>query len=105
VLFKAVSEAWQGLYCRLLEATMVSWLLLLCEEPRLSLLFLQGDGVWLPRTAFQGAPWVTSVHRDLFSEYTSWSFSFLELAATAGAAKGFTEVIGFFHWEANNTGV
>lgn len=64
----------------------------------------QGDGVWLPRTAFQGAAWVTSLHKELFAEYSAWSFTFLEVAATAGAAKGFTEVIGFFHWKANNTG-
>lgn len=64
----------------------------------------QGDGVWLPRTPFQGSRWVTSVHRDLFAEYSAWHFTFLEVAATAGAAKGFTEVIGFFNWKANNTG-
>jgi hypothetical protein len=66
---------------------------------------LQGDGVWLPRTQFQGAAWVTSLHKELFAEYSGWSATFLEVAATAGAAKGFTEVIGFFHWKANNTGV
>lgn len=65
----------------------------------------QGDGVWLPRTQFQGAAWVTSLHKELFAEYSGWSAAFLEVAATAGAAKGFTEVIGFFHWNANNTGV
>lgn len=47
---------------------------------------------------------MTSLHRELFSEYSGWRFTFLELAATAGAVKGFTEVIGFFHWSANNTG-
>lgn len=64
----------------------------------------QGDGVWLPRTSFQGAAWVTSLHRELFAEYSLWSATILEIAATAGAAKGFTEVMGFFHWKANNTG-
>jgi hypothetical protein len=66
---------------------------------------VQGDGVWLPRTQFQGAAWVTSLHKELFAEYSVWSATFLEVAATAGAAKGFTEVIGFFHWKANNTGM
>lgn len=65
---------------------------------------LQGDGVWLPRAPFAGTAWVTALHRELFSEYTGWSFNFLELAATAGATKGFTAVIGFFHWQATNTG-
>jgi hypothetical protein len=60
--------------------------------------------VWLPRTDFQGAAWVTTLHREWFAEYTAWSFTFLEVAATAGTVKGFTEVIGFFHWKANNTG-
>lgn len=64
----------------------------------------QGDGVWLPHTDFQGAAWVTTLHREWFAEYSAWSFTFLEVAATAGAVKGFTEVIGFFHWKANNTG-
>lgn len=65
---------------------------------------VHGDGVWLPRAPFAGTQWVTAIHSELFSEYTGWSFSFLELAATAGAVKGFTEVMGFFHWKANNTG-
>lgn len=69
-----------------------------------SLCILQGDGVWLPRAPFAGTAWVTTLHRELFSEYTGWSFKFLELAATAGAMKGFTEVLGFFHWQATNTG-
>lgn len=60
--------------------------------------------MWLPRTDFQGAAWVTSLHREWFAEYSASSFSFLEVAATAGAVKGFTEVIGFFRWKANNTG-
>lgn len=67
-------------------------------------MLLQGDGVWLPRAPFAGTEWVTALHRELFSEYTGWSFNFLELAATAGAMRGFTEVLGFFHWQANNTG-
>eukprot|EP00878_Enallax_costatus_P032156 GHUV01035266.1.p1 GENE.GHUV01035266.1~~GHUV01035266.1.p1 ORF type:complete len:230 (+),score=37.24 GHUV01035266.1:207-896(+) len=65
---------------------------------------VHGDGVWLPRAPFAGTAWVTALHRELFSEYTGWSFNFLELAATAGATKGFTEVLGFFHWQATNTG-
>jgi hypothetical protein len=60
--------------------------------------------VWLPRAPFAGTQWVTALHRELFAEYSGWSFNFLEIAATAGAAKGFTEVLGFFHWQANNTG-
>ncbi|KAF6253991.1 hypothetical protein COO60DRAFT_364180 [Scenedesmus sp. NREL 46B-D3] len=64
----------------------------------------QGDGVWLPRAPFAGTQWVTALHRELFQEFSAWSFNFLEIAATAGAAKGFTEVLGFFHWQANNTG-
>eukprot|EP00879_Flechtneria_rotunda_P024546 GHRR01026025.1.p1 GENE.GHRR01026025.1~~GHRR01026025.1.p1 ORF type:complete len:233 (+),score=47.67 GHRR01026025.1:207-905(+) len=65
---------------------------------------VHGDGVWLPRAPFAGTQWVTALHRELFAEYAGWSFNFLELAATAGAAKGFTDVLGFFHWQANNTG-
>lgn len=65
---------------------------------------VHGDGVWLPRAPFAGTQWVTALHRELFAEYSGWSFNFLEIAATAGAAKGFTEVLGFFHWQANNTG-
>jgi hypothetical protein len=68
------------------------------------LICCQGDGVWLPRAPFAGTQWVTALHRELFQEYSGWSFNFLEIAATAGAAKGFTEVLGFFHWQANNTG-
>eukprot|EP00775_Hariotina_reticulata_P008089 gene8089-8282_t len=65
---------------------------------------VHGDGVWLPRAPFSGAYWVISIHKELFTEYTNWHFRFLELAATAGAARGFSEVLGFFYWEANNTG-
>jgi hypothetical protein len=45
------------------------------------------------------------MHRELFGQYSQWTSTFLEVAATAGAIKGFTEVTAFFHWKANNTGV
>jgi hypothetical protein len=65
---------------------------------------VQGDGVWLPRAPFSGAYWVIAIHKELFAEYSAWDFHFLELAATAGATRGFSVVLGFFHWKANNTG-
>lgn len=61
--------------------------------------------MWLPRAPFAGVAWVTSLHRELFTEYSSWGFEWLELTATRGAARGFTEVLGLFRWHANNTGV
>jgi hypothetical protein len=64
---------------------------------------VHGDGIWLPLTTFSGATWVKSIHRDWFAEYSDWNFRFLDVAATA-AVKGFTEVLGFFRWDANNTG-
>lgn len=64
----------------------------------------QGDGVWLPRAPFAGISWVAVLHRELFAEYSGWAFEFLEIAATAGAARGFSDVLGFFRWSANNTG-
>lgn len=63
----------------------------------------QGDGIWLPRTAFVGVQWVKQIHRDWFQAYTDWHFDLIEITAS-GAVKGFTEVFGLFHWQASNTG-
>jgi hypothetical protein len=64
---------------------------------------LHGDGVWFPATDFPGATWAKAIHEEWFKEYSQWSFQFLDVAATA-AVKGFSEVLGFFKWHANNTG-
>ena len=64
---------------------------------------LHGDGVWFPATDFSGATWAKAIHEDWFKEYSQWNFKFLDVAATA-AVKGFSEVLGFFKWHANNTG-